>query len=145
MRSADWQPFAERRLKKSNIILHTDGARAYKLKVEGVLHDHVVHKRKRLTKKNGQLVKRNGKPVWIKPKYVKQFSHFLPDGKRLQVQGGTQIIDRFWGHLRKFMKHSKAAVGSLALRRLIRAGQWTYWYKGKDLWLKTGDMLEDLR
>ena len=53
MRTADWEPTANRHLKDRHVILHTDGAQAYNLEVDGALHDHVAHKRKKLMRNPG--------------------------------------------------------------------------------------------
>ncbi len=47
IRKRDWAPLARRHLEGKKVILHTDGARAYTLKVPGVLHDNVVHMKKK--------------------------------------------------------------------------------------------------
>ena len=96
-RSGDWKHIAERMLKNRQIILHTDGADPTNLPYLGS-HDNVVHKRKK--------VQVRGKTMWIKPHYTKVCSHKLPDGKVLKVKAGTQIVDRFWGHLRSYVKHT---------------------------------------
>ncbi len=70
MRRTDWEPFARRRLQNKKVILHTDGARAYRLRMPGVLHDNVVHMKKQM------LV--DGKWVWIKPSFAKVVEHILP-------------------------------------------------------------------
>ena len=67
------------------------------------------------------------------------------DGDKLYVKTGTQVMDRFWRHLREHLGSMKKKPGSARLRRRIRSAQFTYWYKGQDLWLKTGDMLEEMR
>ena len=136
LRRRDWKPIAEKMLRDRQIILHTDGARSYKLALPGVFHDHVVHKKKR--------VKVRGKTMWIKPHYTKVCSHKLPDGKVLKVKAGTQIVDRFWGHLRAHLKYIPRKVGSAMLARKVRAAQWTYWHKDQNLWAATGTMLEEL-
>ena len=41
IRKRDWAPIASRLLKNRRVILHTDGARAYKMTVPGVVHDNV--------------------------------------------------------------------------------------------------------
>ena len=41
----DWQPMAEKWLKDRRVILHSDSAKSYRLKVAGVLHDAVVHQK----------------------------------------------------------------------------------------------------
>lgn len=143
MRTTDWQAKAERHMKNRNCVLHTDGARAYKLKVEGMLHDHVVHRKTQL-KRNGVVVKCNGKPVWLKPKYTKTFTHKTFQRKTVKCKGGTQIIDRFWQHLRRFLKCRSHDVGSLAMNTRIRSAQWAYWHRDEDLWLETGAMLKRL-
>ena len=66
MRLPEWEPFALKNLSNKNEVLHTDGAVTCKCKIEGMLHDHVVHKKKKLMK-NGRQVKKNGRPVWLKP------------------------------------------------------------------------------
>ena len=86
-------------------------------------------------------MKKDGKPVWVKPKYTKVFQHKLPNGKKLLVKGGTQIVDRLWQFIRQYNRHRSARVGSPALRTRIRSAQWAYWMRGSDLWLKTGEML----
>ena len=63
----------------------------------------------------------------------------------MYVKTGTQIIDRFWSHLRKHLRDRKKAVGSTVLRHRIRSAQWSYWYKEEDAWQKTGDMLSAMR
>ena len=45
IRRRDWKPFAEKHLRGAKVILYTDGARAYKLKVPEVVHDNVVHQK----------------------------------------------------------------------------------------------------
>ena len=137
IRKWDWKPLAWKLLKDRSIILHTDGAKAYKLAVPGVLHDNIVHKKKRIMVA--------GKATWVKPRYTKKWTHTLPGGKKLHVRAGTQIIDRFWGHLRTYLKHAPRKVGSATLMRKIRAAQWTYWYSKKNAWTSTATMVRELR
>ena len=47
IRKEEWQKIAHRVLRDRHVVLHTDGARAYKLKISGVEHCHVVHKKKK--------------------------------------------------------------------------------------------------
>ncbi|CAE8603513.1 unnamed protein product, partial [Polarella glacialis] len=143
MRSADWIPIAEKDLKNRNVVLRTDGARAYQLNVDGMLHDHVVHMNKKLVM-NVKVVKKNGRCVWIKPKYTKKFTRLLPSGKKIIRMGGAQIIDRFWSHLRGSMKSRQVKVGSAQTSVRIRSAQWDYWHRDEDLWVETGKMLKRL-
>ena len=126
------------------MLLHTDGAITYKMKIDGMLHDHVVHQKKRLMK-NGRPVKVHGKTVWKKPCYAMKFTHALPNGRKIVRKGGTQIIDRFWSHLRTFMRNRSTSVGSAAIKARIRSAQWDYWHRDADAWLATGEMLDRLR
>lgn len=137
IRKAEWTKFANKHLKNRKVVLHTDGARSYRISVPGVLHDHVVHQKKRVTV--------NGESVWLKPKFVKVVTHKLPNGGgNLKVKAGTQIIDRFWSHLRSHLKSNSNTVGSHGLRRAVRSAQWTYWFKGQNLWEETGKMMVTL-
>ena len=118
------------------MILHTDGAKAYKTKVPGLLHDAVVHQKKK------RMV--NGKPIWSKPIYSKLTVHKLENKQKVKVKSGTQIIDGFWKHLKKHIGNTSKTPGSQALARKIRSAQWLYWFKKENLWLKTGSMLSFL-
>lgn len=85
IRRRDWLPIAKKHLQDQQVILHTDGAKAYKLSLPGVIHDNVVHKKKRV------LI--NGKQTWVRPHYTKLCTHDLPNGKNIRVKAGTQVID----------------------------------------------------
>ena len=132
----NWTPIAMRHLKDKQVILHTDGARAYKIKVPGIIHDNVVHKKK--------LVRVNGKAKWVEPHYTRVCVHKLPSGKKTKGKAGTQIIDRFWGSLRQGLENIARKPGSSLLRRKIRSIQWTYMHRGQNLLRATGAMLQCL-
>ena len=136
IRKRDWEPLANKYLAGRKINLNTDGARSYKLKIKGMLHTWVIHKKKKM--------RVAGKMAWVRPKYVKLYTHKLPEGGRLTVKGGTQIIDRFWETLRAHLGRRPRKPNSWALRRRIRSAQWVHWQQGKDLWLQTGDMAQFL-
>ena len=133
----DWKPIADKVLKNRQVILHTDGARAYKMHFPGVAHYNVIHKKKKILQ--------GGKYIWVKPHYTKVYKHKLPCGKSVQVKSGTQIIDRFWQHLRAYLKYASRKVASPVLIRKIRAAQWTYWHKNQDGWTALANMLRELR
>lgn len=59
IRRRDWKPIADKFLKSRQVILHTDGARAYKMNIRGIAHYNVVHKKKKILQ--------NGKYAWVKP------------------------------------------------------------------------------
>ena len=48
VRKDDWVKIANAWLKDRSIILHTDSARSYRTKIRGVLHDAVIHQKKRI-------------------------------------------------------------------------------------------------
>jgi hypothetical protein len=104
IRTRNWTRIATKHLKDKQVILHTDGARAYKIKVPGIMHDNVVHKKK--------LMRINGKATWVKPHYTRVYVHKLPVGQKVKVKAGTQIIDRFWGTLRQGLKNISRQPGS---------------------------------
>ncbi|CAE7491827.1 unnamed protein product [Symbiodinium sp. CCMP2592] len=137
IRRVEWKQIGTKLLKDRNVVLQTDSANSYKLVIPGVIHDRVVHCRKR--------VKQNGKYTWMHPKYVSIVKHTLPKSKKiLSVKSGTQVIDRCWRFLKDHIQinqHSKA--GSRLLRAKLRAAQYEYWYRNTDLWLKCRELCAD--
>ncbi|CAE7637057.1 unnamed protein product [Symbiodinium sp. CCMP2592] len=119
IRKRDWKGIGMKLLANSKVVLHSDGAKAYKLKIPEVIHCNVVHQKKK--------VKINGKVHWIKPHYTKVYKVKLPNGNLLSVKSGTQIIDR-----------------NQALTRKIRSAQFTYWFRYGNMWKATGTMLDFL-
>eukprot|EP00439_Symbiodinium_sp_Y106_P073603 s56_g13.t3 len=57
IKKVHWTKIAKTWLKGRNIILHTDSARSYKAKVAGVLHDSVVHQKKRVVDRAWRFIK----------------------------------------------------------------------------------------
>ena len=53
----------------------------------------------------------------MKPQYTKKSDVKLPDGKKVRVKSGTQLIDRFWNTLRAHLKHTNRVPGSQVLLR----------------------------
>ena len=84
-----WKPIAARLLENSNVVLHTDAAKAYQKPIAGVMHTKVVHQKKKVGSK------------WIKPHFTKRVSIKLPRGQTLKRVAGTQTIDGLWTTLRK--------------------------------------------
>ena len=103
-----------------------------KRSLNGVIHDYVVHKKKKI----------NGK--WVKPKYVQLFRHALPDESIVCTKGGTQIIDRIWRRIREYMQGRNPNANLRLWDNRVRSAQWLYWNMGSDLWAKTGEMLKDV-
>ena len=93
IRKVEWKPLATKHLRDRAVVLHTDAAKSYKLKMSGVLHDHVRHCKKR--------VKVNGKWVWKLPTYVRITTHKAPKtGRKSKTRGGTQSVNRAWRFLK---------------------------------------------
>ena len=134
VQKVEWRPIASKHLKGRHIILHTDAARSYTVKVDQVLHDNVVHAKKR------KII--NGKPTWVRPTYVKVVSHRLPGtSKMVKVKAGTQIIDRAWRFLKQRLTlNQNTRAGSKLLRAQIQSAQYQYWFKNKDPWTMACDL-----
>ena len=119
----DWGPLGKKWLANRSVIFHTDSAKAYKMKLPGVLHDSVVHQKKR--------VKKNGKWEWTKPTFVKMKVHKLPGGKTVKVKCGTQHIDRRWKFIKeRLSKGTNVRAGMGRLQAQIRSAQYEYWTCG---------------
>lgn len=136
IRKVEWQPLAKKWLQGRNIILHTDSAKSYKASLPGVLHDRVIHKKQR--------VKVGTKFRWIAPKYVEMKSHKIPGSKKvIKAKSGTQIIDRCWRFLKERLHINQSCrVGSRMLKTKLRSAQYEYWYRGEDLWISTGMLVQ---
>ena len=128
----EWKDFGGDLLGGRKVILHTDSAKSYKMHLDGVLHDRVIHCKKRVVSK--------GKFLWLQPKYVQLVTHKVPgSSKTIRVKAGTQIIDRCWRFLKsriRMNQHTNA--GSKLLRSRLRSAQYEYWLKNSDLWVDCG-------
>ena len=82
--------------------------------------------------------------VWQRPHFTKNYKITTPAGKEFDVKSGTQVIDRFWQHLRKYVKFTSRQPGNKVLTRKIRAAQYTFWYQRENMWVKTGDLITSL-
>ncbi|CAJ1382957.1 unnamed protein product, partial [Effrenium voratum] len=114
IRKVEWTPLAKKWLQDKKVILHTDSAKSYKTRVPGVLHDKVVHGKKR--------VKVKGQWKW---------------------KSGTQVVDRAWKFLKdRLTINQNAKVGSSLLRAKLRSAQYQYWYRNQDMWVASGTLCE---
>ena len=137
IKKVDWEPVAKKYLANRKIILHTDRAKSYKVRIPGVLHDSVRHCKKR--------VKVKGKWIWKNPYYSKTVTHKIPGGKTLKVKSGSQVIDRAWRFIREHIKGFSKKPGDNRFAAAIRSAQWFYWNSEKDLWAETATMLKELK
>ena len=108
--------------------MHTDAARSYTTRIDQVLHDNVVHAKKR------KLI--HGTMRWVRPTYVKVTVHRLPGtSKTVRCKAGTQIIDRAWRFIKeRLVLNQNTRAGSRLLRAQIQAAQYQYWFKNQDPW-----------
>ena len=106
IRKVERTPLAKKWLQDKKVILHTDSAKSYKTRVPGVLHDKVVHGKKR--------VKVKGQWKWKAPTHVKLAKHKNPITKKMMtVKSGTQVVDRAWKFLKdRLTINQNAKVGS---------------------------------
>ncbi len=81
IKKVDWIPIATKYLQGRHIVLHTDRAKSYNMRFDGVVHDSVRHCKKR--------VKVQGKWTWTNPVYVRLSTQTLPDGSKLRTTAGT--------------------------------------------------------
>ena len=134
IRKVEWTPLANKWLKDKEVVLHTDAAKSYKCKISGVVHDNVVHCKKKV------LI--HGKWKWQAPNYVRIVPHKVPGKKGLlRCKAGTQVIDRAWRFLKDRVQINQASrVGSAALRAKLRSAQYEYWYRNRDMWIATGTL-----
>ncbi|CAE7785106.1 unnamed protein product [Symbiodinium sp. CCMP2592] len=132
IRKIEWQTLGNKLLKGRKVVLHTDSAKSYKAYIDGVIHDRVVHCKKR--------VKVNGRFKWINPKYVGIVEHKTPGAQKiLYCKSGTQVIDRACRFLEdRIVISQNCKAGSKLLRANLRSAQYEYWNKNADLWLHTG-------
>lgn len=134
IRKVEWVPLAKKWLQDKHVILHTDAAKSYTCKISGVVHDKVVHGKKK--------VKVNGKWKWQAPNYVRLVSHKVPGQKaRVRCKAGTQAIDRAWRFLKDRLHINQSSrVGSAALKVKLRSAQYEYWFRNHDMWVATGSL-----
>lgn len=99
------------------------------MRASGLEHDDVRHCKKRM--------RVGGKFVWLKPIYSKVVTHHLPDGSKLKVKAGTQIIDRAWRFIETLIGPRTDPVGSKNLTASVRSAQFEYWNRDEDMWAAT--------
>ena len=135
IKKIDWMLVA--RLENRLMVLHTDRAKSYTAKVDGMIHDTVRHSKKR--------VKFGGKLVIKKTCYTKLVTHTLRGGGNVSGKAGTQIIDRAWQLVKAHLKCMNSTANSTRLAAAVRSAQWLYWQRRTDLWVKTAQMLRGNR
>ncbi|CAE7654134.1 unnamed protein product, partial [Symbiodinium sp. KB8] len=130
----EWKALGCEPLRDGKMILHTESAKSYKLKLPEALHDNVVHCKKR--------EKVNGIWQWQRTHYVRIVTHRLPGtkGKTLKV------IDRCWRFLEEPVlvnQHTKA--GCSLLRAELSSAQYEYCNRYADIWVRCGDLCDLLQ
>ncbi|CAK0833000.1 unnamed protein product [Prorocentrum cordatum] len=133
-RKGDWAPKAPRWLKLRRAILHADGARSHRLKIDGALRDWVVRKKKK--------AKLGGKLARAKPAFTKLIERASGDLRRAVGKGTARAAG-------SALPRNKAAQRDMRSCCLLsglykaRSFQWAHWNRGGDLWLATGQMPRD--
>jgi hypothetical protein len=117
LRLKEWKVLGQKWLNGRRVILHTDGARAYRLKIKDVQHTAVTHQKKKINNKR------------VKPKFVKE-TLVDCDGAQVRVKAGTQFIDGWWRILKKECRYLKASRAHNV--DLVRAAQRNHWHQGED-------------
>ena len=60
----------------------------------------------------------------------------------MKVKCGTQHIDRCWKFIKeRLSKGTNVRAGMGRLQAQIRSAQYEYWYRGDDMWVRTGELL----
>ncbi|CAE7877732.1 unnamed protein product, partial [Symbiodinium microadriaticum] len=134
VKKIEWKALGCEPLRDGKMILHTESAKSYKLKLPEALHDNVVHCKKR--------EKVNGIWQWQRTHYVRIVTHRLPGtkGKTLKV------IDRCWRFLEEPVlvnQHTKA--GCSLLRAELSSAQYEYCNRYADIWVRCGDLCDLLQ
>lgn len=94
--------------------------------MDGVLHDRVVHFKKRV---EVRVVWK-----WLSPRYVKIVEHKFPGkGGKLKVKAGAQVVDRCWRFLKqRISSNQNSKAGSkIFLRAKLRSAQCQYLAQGR--------------
>ena len=124
-----WKPIAQRWVKDRRILLHSDSAKAYNLKVPGMVHTKVIHQKKKVGDK------------WVKPRYVEIENVTTDDGDTIVLKKGTQYIDGWWRLLRKEVRRTMPPSGSAHMNAVVKFAQWKTWHQSEDLWVALGRVL----
>lgn len=139
---AEWKPIADKFVKLRKILLHSDGARAYRFtKIPGVVTDSVKHKRPR-------------------PIYTALWRHVLPkdqmkahtslaklaasEKETVWVKKGTQLIDNVWRQLKLIGLPKSTKAEDAAVHPRVREFQWHHWHAEDDKWLAAGKVFTSL-
>ena len=101
IRKVEWRALARKHLKDRCVILHTDAAKSYRLRMPGVLHDHVRHCKKR------QKIK--GKWVWKAPTYC-LFTKTLRQAARSKQRAAPRSWTARGGIWRRGSSSTKTAL-----------------------------------
>ncbi|CAE7248230.1 unnamed protein product [Symbiodinium sp. CCMP2592] len=119
----EWKRIGSRYLKNRKILLHSDGARAYRyVKIPGVVTDAVKHKKPR-------------------PVYAALWKHRLPRDQAkahsgslkqsetdvMWVQKGTQLIDNVWRQLKLVGLPKSTKADEATIESRVREFQFHHW------------------
>ncbi|CAE7420610.1 unnamed protein product [Symbiodinium natans] len=76
----------------------------------------------------------SGKYVWKPPTFVRLVKHKLPDGRKITLKAGAQVVDRAWRYIKDRVKQNQHVKPKFV------PPQYEYWHRGKDAWMSTGEL-----
>ncbi|CAE7861532.1 unnamed protein product, partial [Symbiodinium necroappetens] len=115
IRKREWRPIATKLLASKQVILHTDGARAHKMKFDQVIHCNAVHQKKK------KVI--HGKV--LKPQYTKVHHVTLPDGKQ-EAEGDR--VECYRGLVYKITSDERLEEHEYVLYRIAMKFLLTRWH-----------------
>eukprot|EP00971_Amphidinium_carterae_P197228 3914625-Amphidinium_carterae.1 len=118
IRKKEWGEIAEKTLHPLTepIVMHTDSAKAYNLKIQNVHHTPVIHQKKTI----------NG--VWYHPCVVRKVRMTIAKKNRV-FMAGTQTVDGLWQAIREECE-ARVSGHPDHIERFVRLAQFKYWSSG---------------
>ena len=84
------------------------------------------------------LLLRGAKMGWQPPTFARSAKHKLPDGRKITVKAGTQVIVRAWHWLKERLQINHSTMtGSHQLASKIKAAQHECRQRSGDMWAST--------
>ena len=138
---AEWKKIADKYVKLRKVLLHCDGARAYKFSnIPGVVTDAVKHKR---PKPIYSMLKKHVLPKDQLKAHVKVKSLPAREKEVVWVKTGTQLIDNCWRQLRAIGLPKSTKAEDQIVNRRVREFQWHHWNAEADKWAEAGHVFSD--
>ena len=137
----EWLSIGMPLLRLRKVLLHSDGARAYKYTpIPGVVVTSVKHKKPMPIYAARRLVRLPHRAALAHTKLQEMNSE---DRKAVQptwVMSGTQLIDNTWRRLKSSLP-KELHGGDEVLEEYTREYQWKHWHAEDDLWKMMGQVI----